>query len=149
MKTIITAFSFLLLLSLSLVSCKKDGSSPSRRELVGEWRELGLNRSLRFKRDQTFQFSVDHGDGSGTVIAGTYKTEGDSLEITAQKMLQQLPGQSLKWETANHTLYENATFDIFKDVLTLKYTTYPADAPLPTTAKFQRQIVIDNGGLVH
>jgi hypothetical protein len=43
----------------------------------------------------------------------------------------------------NGEIYENATFSISGDTLTLKYTTYPADAPVSTTARFKRGIDID------
>jgi len=142
MKTLITACSFLLLLSLSLASCKKDKSSPSDSQLIGEWQEMGLdgiNRSLKFKDDQTFHFSIDDKSGDRTVISGTYRTEGNSLEVLAQEMELHQPNQSPIRQSYQNQLYENATFEISKNVLTLNYTSYPADAPFPTTAKFQRQ----------
>lgn len=144
MKVLITACSFLLLLLSTSTSCKKDEASPSG--LIGEWKEMelgDLNRTLTFRKDQTFQFSVNFKDGNVTIITGTYGTNGESLKVTAEEIQEHQSGQAPLKESTRLQLYENATFNISKDTLTLQYTTYPADGPVHTTARFQRQINTD------
>lgn len=140
MKILVTACSFLLLILSTLSSCKKDeASSPA---LIGEWKEMELGdvtRTLTFKKDQSFEFSVKYKDDIHTVVTGTYETKGNTLEVLALQIQTYQSDQTLVKESTSLQLYEDATFSISKDVLTLQYTTYPADAPMPTTAKFQRQ----------
>lgn len=144
MKTIITACCLLLLLSFTLASCKKDKTSPS--ELIGEWTEMGsgdFNRILTFTQDQTFQFSVITKDGHVTTVTGSYKTEGNSLKVAAKEIQEYRSGQPPVKEPTSIRLFEDATFNISNNVLDLQYTTYPADAPLSTHAKFERKNDID------
>jgi len=144
MKTLLTAM--LCSVALCLSSCTKDEKPQPENALTGDWRETELNgtvRSLRFTANHSFTFSVGSTDGSGTIYNGTYLAKGDSLKVTVAQLLVQEPGKPVQTTPSTDRIYEKATFSIKADTLTLKYITYPADAPVPTTAKFKRMMKID------
>lgn len=137
---------FLCLFSLCLCSCKKNSDALPNTPLTGDWREVDLkklSRSLKFKNDNSFYFSVGITDGSNTMYTGNYQVKGDSLKVKATEMLVQEPGKAPQKSVPTLQLYERATFIISADTLTLKYITYPADGPVLTTAKFYRMTTID------
>ncbi len=145
MTTLNTAFSFLVLFSLCFSSCKKDKETKVENALIGDWNELDLtnnSRSVKFTKEKTFH-SVIRGNGSTIMLNGTYQIKLDSLKITATEMLQQEPGKTVRHVPAPNYIYDMATFSVSGDTLTIRYKTYPADAPLPTTAKFIKSFTID------
>ena len=151
MKNLTAAISVLLLFSLSFFSCKKDRDVNPENLIKGNWEEMdlnGLHRSLNFTKDNSFFLTIVLNDGSSIRFIGTYQIQGDRLNITTTEKLEQEPGKPVKRTATNYTLYENATFSIAGDILNLNYTSYPADAPVNTPAKFRRMITIDEGGLI-
>jgi hypothetical protein len=82
-------------------------------------------------------------DGSGVIYNGTYQIKKDSLKVFTREMIEQQPGKPLQTTATTYALYEKATYRISRDTLTLSYITYPADGPVPTTAKFVRTLTID------
>lgn len=132
--------------AICLSSCKKDPEAQPENLLTGDWRETdmdGLIRSVKFTKDRSFSLSMSYGDGGGTRYTGTYQIKGDSLKVATAEKLVQEPGKAVQRTATTDQLYEKATFSVAGDTLTLKYVTYPADAPVPTTAKFRRMITID------
>lgn len=114
--------------------------------LTGQWHELnltGFGRSLKFNASNEFVFSAGDHEGHATNYYGTYQLNGDSLKISIKEKLIQEPGKPAVKSPSNHLLYEKAIFKVLGDTLVLNYITYPADAPIATTAKFRRAIVID------
>ncbi|ETZ22797.1 hypothetical protein [Pedobacter sp. V48] len=151
MKALTAVFSFLILFSICFTSCEKDREAPSESALVGDWQELDLTgfvRSVKFTNKNEFQFSTGNNEGYATKYTGTYQILSDSLKIETKEMLSQDPGKPAVKTATTFELYEKATFSISGDILTLKYITYPADAPVTTTAKFRKAITIDQGGLI-
>lgn len=78
---------------------------------------------------------------SRTVIAGTYSLVDDRLDVspatyTWMDTFYDDPGPHGGEPPAR--LYTDCTYWILGLVLTLQYTTYPADAPVATTATFVR-----------
>jgi hypothetical protein len=151
MKTLTTAISVLFLFSVSFFSCKKDRNVNPENLIKGNWEEMdlnGLQRSLNFTKDNSFFLNIVLNEGSSIQFIGTYQIQGDKLKITTTEKLEQEPGKPVQRTATNYTLYENATFSIAGDILNLNYTSYPADAPVNTPAKFRRLITIDEGGLI-
>lgn len=145
MTTLNTAFSFLILFSLCFSACKKDKETKVENALIGDWNELNLtdnSRSVKFTKEETFH-SIIRGNGSTIMLNGTYQIKLDSLKITATEMLQQEPGKTVQHQPAPNYIYDMATFSVSGDTLTIRYTTYPADAPVPTMAKFVKSSTID------
>jgi len=146
MKTFALTCVLLLSLSLCFTSCKKGNEADPENPLVGTWTELDLtaaSRSISFTKDKVFNLSIGYSNGGGTLISGTYNLEGDRLKTKSLEMREQQPGMNVVKSAANGEIYENATFSISGDILTLKYTTYPADAPVSTTARFKKGVIID------
>ena len=144
MKAFVT--SILCVFTLLVSSCKKDREPQPEKSLIGDWRETELNgftRSVKFTQDRSFFLSIGHDDGNGIMYAGEYRIKGDSLIVSTKEMLVQEPGKVGQRTATTYPLYEKATFNVNGDTLTLKYITYPADGPVPTTAKFRRMITID------
>lgn len=132
---------FLLLSLFSLLtifSCKKDGQTVLENKLVGNWKELEVNRSLKFTIDNFFSFSTTDADGGKTTYSGTYQINGDSLTLSTQKVLVQQPGKLAQTTPSNTPFYDKASFSVSGNTLTINYISYPADGPVPTTGKFLR-----------
>jgi hypothetical protein len=132
----------LLLLSLlsliTLFSCKKDGPTVLENKLVGNWKELDVNRSLKFTIDNFFAFSITDGDGVKSTYSGNYQINGDNFNVSTQKVLVQQPGKLAQTTPSTTPFFDKASFSVSGDTLTINYISYPADAPVPTTGKFLR-----------
>ncbi|MGV8879775.1 MAG: hypothetical protein ACOH2A_12165 [Sphingobacteriaceae bacterium] len=130
---------FLLLSLFSatvLFSCKKETQMNLENQLVGNWQEIEINRSLKFTKDHLFAFSIADSVGAKIIYAGTYLIKGDSLDLSTKEVLEQQPGKTPVSTPSKNKLYEKATFDITGNKLTIKYISYPADGPVSTTGKF-------------
>jgi len=139
----------LVVLAVVLVSasaCKKDKTQPVQKPaLQGDWKELslsaGMERIISFRSDKSFSMVVVNLVTPSVMMntyTGTYTvTNGNvKVNITEEKVTQDKVVVSTK--AVNLTLYDNGTYTVENNVLTLKYTTYPADAPVNTEAKFKR-----------
>ncbi len=145
MKTFTTTCLSVLLL-ISLAACKKEREELPKNSLVGQWYETNLTgfvRSLQFTNDNKFGFTAGDMAGNATRYFGTYELKGDSMKVAISEKTTQEAGKPAVKAPSNQVLYEKATFKVSVDTLTLKYITYPADAPVTTTVKFQRAIRID------
>jgi hypothetical protein len=133
------------LLCLMLASaCKKDKNEPAKK-LYGQWEETGLSnvgRSLSITKDSIY---VNIWISTGGVlsetlrISGTYQLKGDSLITSAKERVESKSnGQLISRKPVTGEMYEKATYKVEDNRLTIKHTTYPADAPVTTTANFRR-----------
>lgn len=141
-----TAACLSIFLLISLAACKKERDEAPAHTLVGQWYETnltGLVRSLQFTNDNKFGFTSGDQAGNATRYFGTYELRGDSMKVAITEKVTQEAGKPSVKTPSNQALYEKATFKVSVDTLTLKYITYPADAPVITTVKFQRAIRID------
>jgi len=123
-------------------SCKKDRQVKPENLLIGSWKETNIDRSVSFTADNRFSLLVKYSDGGSSTFSGTYQVKSDSLKVTTQEIVEQKPGKPVERFSHNYPLYEKATFSVKNDSLTVNYLTYPADGPVPTTAKFSRIIPI-------
>ena len=145
MKKLTTLFATLMVLLLGFTSCKKDKAD---HELWGEWREkelTGLSRRINFNANNSFFMAVttESAPNISTALIGTYTLQGDVLKVTITEKLVYEVGKPDQKSPDQTKLFENATFSIKDNVLTLNYTTYPADAPVATVAKYERAQRID------
>jgi len=77
-------------------------------------------------------------------VIGKYSISGDRLMVNISSSLEKSStGKIITNTPINYVLFENGKFNIDNRVLTINYTTYPADAPVPTVAKFNQLIPID------
>jgi hypothetical protein len=144
---------YCLLLSVIFIgnsSCKK--SVNATKSLLGDWYEqanpAGFSRGLNFGSDGSFsaRFTAFPAPLSGggtselttTTFAGTYQVKGDSLltKITTMTVNQNNIGSVVT--PSIQKVFEYATFKVNNGKLTINYTTYPADAPVPTQATYVR-----------
>ena len=136
----LNACKLLLVLSVVMVSCKKD-DKVEKDVLNGAWVETPLqtyNHPLRFESDGRFAMEYLHPDGSAkTTFNGKYLIKGDSLKVNIQEMLEQQGSGTVVRTPANSVMFEKGTFSIRDNVLTINYITYPADAPVQTQSKFK------------
>ncbi|MEO7214421.1 hypothetical protein [Mucilaginibacter sp.] len=136
-------------IAISISSCKKSGNYT--KSLIGNWNEpampSGFRRNLVFYSDGTFTaaFTTYPSPLSGgisftitTSYSGTFTVKGDSLLTNITTMAEQENTSTPVTSPSTQKLYEYATFKVSGNTLMLKYTTYPADAPVATEAKFTR-----------
>lgn len=118
---------------MALGACKKNSENGIQHELVGKWNQIDLGghqTRIGFTKKLGFEFVASPNDqpNAGTVLLGSYAVDGNKLLIKVDK----------KDTSPNEQLYENATYSIKNDTLTLNYTSYPADVPVPSVAKFKK-----------
>jgi hypothetical protein len=145
MKTLTTACCFLLF-SLSLASCKKDRGVQSKNLLTGYWVEqdlVGYTNRISFTDANQFQILTYQSTKDMFSYNGNYNVKQDSIKFLTVETIHIEEGKPEVKTATTYPVYEKATFNIVRDTLTLKYITYPADAPVETTAKFVRPIMID------
>jgi hypothetical protein len=136
MKKITTLYISLIFISIIVFSCKKDRGEPEN--LIGSWKEVDIERKITFNRDKSFSLVVTRTDGVKSTISGSYEVKGERLEFKLE------PGLETYLHTDENTiqepkLFEQATFKINGDTLTINYSISAADALVFTTAKFQKQ----------
>jgi hypothetical protein len=138
----------LLIGSLLIIGgCKKENNqTDALNNLLGDWRETPVmdstSRTLHFSKDGTFATVFTYHGTPGAVLksSGTFKIKGDSLLVTVKEKSIQGANEPAVVNQVTESFYDNATFNVTNSILTLKYTTYPADAPVATEAKFQKQL---------
>lgn len=147
-KLVKSSVALILMAAVLLLTsaCKKEKAQPEAKPaLQGDWKELnlsaGLERLISFRSDKSFSMVVVNLVTPSVMMntyTGTYTvTNGNvKVNITEEKVTQDKVVVSTK--AVNMTLYDNGTYTVENNVLTLKYTTYPADAPVNTEAKFKR-----------
>lgn len=143
-----TVFSVVALLFLSILSCKKDPLVQPENSLSGSWEELDLNgfkRALSFTTDNKFVYLMEFSDGSSTLISGDYLSEGLSLSLTGTNKIELEPGKVPKNTSGKYGLFESASYTIEGQILTIKYISYPADAPVDTFIRYRRKTTPGGG----
>jgi hypothetical protein len=141
-------YSMLIGSLLIITGCKKEKTpTDGFNKLLGSWNETptmgNTSRSLHFSKDGAFAMVFTY-DGTPTVVStfsGIFKIKGDSLLVTVKELSTQEGNQPAeKTQLLNGNFFDDATFNVSNSILTLNYITYPADGPVPTQAKFQRQL---------
>ncbi|MDN3547691.1 hypothetical protein [Mucilaginibacter aquaedulcis] len=142
-------FTFLICGLLIIHGCKKDKKQKEQEldSIIGSWMNPQTTESIfqtvHFMSDGTFSSTTTFNSENPATVSttsGTFKTKGDSLFVAIKELSERKGNKTPVKTTVNYKLYDNATFDVTNSILTLRYTTYPADAPVATEVKFQRQL---------
>jgi len=143
MKKIFLALSLILISAILFSACKKDNpATPETPAIIGSWTETPASpmfqRTLFFAADGTFtmHFSYLGFVPGAETISGTYATSGEKLNLKVLKHVHSEPNKAPETLTTNPQLYDQATYKISGNTLTFTYFSYPADAPVKTTATF-------------
>jgi hypothetical protein len=146
-----------LALSIMLAACA-DPSSTNVDSLYGSWVETqalqrrgSMNRILTFKSGATFTFRVEsfgvHGARSVlsaySLTTGAFQVQHDRLLLESERVetwdsFYAEPGPFVTH--ASGMLLDSCTFLIRRDELTLRYLSYPADAPVETVMRLRRRM---------
>lgn len=132
-----------------MISCKKDTTEGKTDVLTGAWEEVpqkAYSKRLLFESGGKFSMQVRDKDNQywSLVISGNYSVSSDNLSVTTtNETVKSSAGTVVSTNLINYKLFENGKFSIDNFILTLNYTTYPADGPVPTTSKFNKLIPID------
>lgn len=143
-------FSFILLLTLLTTACKKDKPvTVPTPELIGSWTEdvhPGVSsimpRGLLLSKDSIHFVVWDQAAQQVTYVQGTYSTQGDKLIANfKEKVVRKNNNQIISRTPVSGGYFDNATYLLNGNKLTLNYTSYPADAPTPATMIFNRMLI--------
>lgn len=149
MKNATYLLGLIIILPLFFGACKKDkDNEPEQTDvLTGVWSEATQQNStvfLQFKGPNLFSRTVRTDTGYELISIGTYTISGTSLAVNITQTQEKAPTGSIIKTAVNYQLFEKATFSIAnRTLLTVSYTTYPADAPVVTEVKFNRVLPID------
>ena len=140
----------LFLLTLSILACKKEEVvTPPENILVGAWNE---NSGSSFERRIIFAnegiFEMEFRDSAknywDAAVLGKYSISDDNVYVNiTSEVDKSRDGKILKSMPLKYKMFDNGTFFILNDVLTINCTTYPADSPIATTFKYYRIRPID------
>ena len=140
----------LMLLSLVMISCKKDKTPAGPKDaLTGSWEEVpqkAYSRRLLFGEGGNFSMQIRDQDNQywSIEVIGKYTISGDQLIVnTSSNLEKSSTGKIISNTPINYVLFDKGKFSINQQVLTINYTTYPADGPVATAAKFSQLIPID------
>lgn len=140
----------LFLLSIIMISCKKDKANPEGKKdiLTGAWQEIGLNggftRLIVFEPGGGFSLKASDKDGLITTLKGKYTIESDNLKVAITEQTERQANGSMLKTTVNNQLFEKGKFLITNYTqLSISHITYPADAPILTESKYGKIIPID------
>jgi len=146
---------------VALSSCE-NATGVDGSELVGSWREETIRLSPTGTLERTFSFGSSGeftwGGQSFGVYTGQpanqlsayFRIEG-SYRVDSGKLILS-PRRSVTWDrfygassperveevSGNSGYFDNAMYSVRRGVLTLHYTSYPADAPVATTMVLSR-----------
>jgi len=129
-------------------ACKKNNAQPDTKPpLYGDWKELNLNAGLErivsFGSNDSFKLTVVNSTVPSIVIStytGTYIVKNDNVEVKVNQEVVTKDKVVISTTAVNSSLFDKGTYKVENNVLTLKYITYPADAPVNTEATFKRFI---------
>jgi hypothetical protein len=157
-----TRYAILLAALVGTLGCSTLTDVDAPAQLVGTWQSPlaalspagAMQTTLRFGADGEFvadvrSYGLYPGQTAGELsayshVTGTYATAGDALLIEPTELAwwDRFYGpESPEQVVAPYPygdIYDQATYQVRGEVLTLQYITYPADAPEPTTAIFRR-----------
>ncbi|MGA9651793.1 MULTISPECIES: hypothetical protein [Pedobacter] len=142
---LLKTYGLLFLLSVVMISCKKDRTEPDGKNdvLTGAWQESGLTggfaRLVVFEPGGGFSLKASDKEGVLTTLSGKYTIEGDNLKVSITEQTERQANGSMLKTTVNTKLYENGKFLItYLSILTINHITYPADGPVSTISKFNK-----------
>ncbi|MEJ5964154.1 hypothetical protein [Pedobacter immunditicola] len=141
-------FSFgkvLMLLSVILLSCKKDKNVDPLNGIWELTQNQGYGSRLKFGPGQKFSMILTYADSSNHSMTqnGEFSIKGDSLFVNISEVVEKLNAQTEGKTSVNYTLFDKATFDVRGSKLSLNYITYPADAPVATQMIYTQVDMID------
>jgi len=142
-KTLLYCY-VLLTIGTIHTSCKRPQAKqePANHTptLSGEWIQVSPThpRRLIFMDNGKFAMFIGQDKHYTLQISGTYATRRDSLKTKATEQLEKKDDKTTVKTELDNVLFENATYHLKDDKLFLKYTTYPADAPVETNIVWQR-----------
>lgn len=153
---------FLAAALLTLACADRVTTEPGLQTLAGHWvsQRFALGDSASYEHHLTLSpfrrfasearnYGAYPGQGpdefSGySRVEGTYSIDGDRLRLSAQRLVwwdlfygQNSPVQIIQ-PYPYGTLFDGTRFEISADRLTLRYLSYPADAPVATTLELTR-----------
>lgn len=142
--------SLMAVLIVMTIACKKDKAQPAtpKPALQGDWQELslsaGLERNISFRSDKSFRMDMVSRIGTSYTVStytGTYTLADDKVEVKLTEERTTKDNVPVSSAAINTILYEKGTYKVENNTLTLKYITYPADAPVNTEATFRRRLI--------
>ena len=99
--------------------------------LVGHWVETTApGRHLILRADGSFTNS-----GADWRHEGGYLVNGSSITFSPQRFVS---WEGVQDPSPYTSLFDNCVYEFDGNELVFHYTTYPADAPVPTTMRFRR-----------
>ncbi|MCZ4222149.1 hypothetical protein [Pedobacter rhodius] len=146
---IFSTCALLVLLSLTLVSCKKKNKEMNLPvdALTGTWQEIttGYNRVLIFEPGGKITILIKNSQYADWHIklTGKYIINEDNLSATITEQSEKQSSGSVITNPVNIRWFDQGKFNIKNFVLTVNYKTYPADAPVDTESKFNKIVPID------
>jgi hypothetical protein len=125
--------------------CSKSTVTPHRKNtlIYASWVEspkadATTDRVISFDQDNTFRWSVNKYDTIGyQYFSGTYTLKGDSLLLKVQTQTVQEGTAAPVTTPSDLKLFDKATFVLDDQSLKIKYTSYPADGPVPAEMNFK------------
>ncbi|WP_316736488.1 hypothetical protein [Pedobacter aquatilis] len=143
LKTIGLLFSLIILIT----SCKKEKSEAEKDVLTGAWQEAGMSggmgRRVIFKAGGDFSMEIWTNSYKSGEVNGVYKIDGDNLTINISEDVDINSAGIATKRKVSRVLFEKAKFSILNDRLTLKFISYPADAPVDAEITYGRIRAID------
>jgi len=143
MKKIFLVLSFMMVSAILFPACKKDKQMlPEPSVLIGSWSETpatpNFQRTLFFAADGTFTMHFNYfGFMPGAeTMSGIYTTSGEKINLRFLKYIHAEPNKEPVTLVNSPQLYDQATYKVKGNLLILNYVSYPADAPVNTTATF-------------
>ncbi|KQR71393.1 hypothetical protein [Pedobacter sp. Leaf176] len=148
LNKIFNACRLIILFSLLLFSCKKNVSENlPKDQLTGAWSEIstGYTRVLIFEPGNRITIQIKNSQYVDWHIklTGKYAIEGDNLNVNITEQSERQSQGTIVKSPVNLRWFDNGKFGIENFVLTIKYKTYPADAPVDTESKFAKIVAID------
>ncbi|WP_316805409.1 hypothetical protein [Pedobacter nototheniae] len=146
MKKMLKLAALLLVSSVFFFACKKKNNEAPYEPLKGIWEETltgNYQRKLVFKEGGKFTMYLSNTNDANYLLTlnGTYAINGENLTVNiTEEVARQSNGTTVTTPLNQYNIFEKGTFSINNFLLTINYTTYPADAPVKTQAKFKRII---------
>jgi hypothetical protein len=110
--------------------------------LVGHWMETTFpNRHLILRSDGSF---TNSGGSTSEYFRheGTFEVKGSRIEFHPKRFVSKdgTGSPAIVEEPSRYrSIFDNCRFEFDGSALVLHYTTYPGDAPVPTTMRLERQ----------
>jgi len=143
-RVTLPGWAFLLVILLAS-ACKKDKVQPDvdYNTLQGTWKDRestpNFNRYLKVTKDSVFLMFKPIGTfNEESYFSGTYTIKDDSLKANFNESVTKRDNKLISRVKIYGQVLDNATFKVNNNILTLKYVSYPADAPVVTRAAFDK-----------